>query len=91
MKMKNLLFRSLIVALALGWSASVQLMAQTLKHSFDFEEVVVVDGQNYVEDSQSGVRGLLVGNATVTDGNLDLDGGHVSFPATIYKFIFIKI
>lgn len=84
MKMKNLLFRSLIVALALGWSASVQLMAQTLKHSFDFEEVVVVDGQNYVEDSQSGVRGLLVDNATITDGNLDLDGGHVSFPANSF-------
>lgn len=84
MKMRHLLMRSLVVALALGWSTSVQLMAQTLKHSFDFEEAVTIDGQNYVVDSQGGVQGLLVDAASVADGNLDLNGGYVTFPANSF-------
>lgn len=79
---KRFLPLKVVVLLMAGlwtWSTAA---AQTLKHSYTFEEVHAEDGALYVIDEVGGVNGLLEGDAEVVDGQLTLSGtGYVSFPA----------
>ncbi|WP_162198219.1 cadherin-like beta sandwich domain-containing protein [Geofilum rubicundum] len=77
MKRKNLLFKFWMIMVIMGLSGSVITMAQTLKHSYTFEDGTAAD-------AIGGADGVLHEDAVVENGALVLSGtGFATLPAKV--------